>query len=190
MNPSRWGKLPNKLLFQIFAHLPLPKIVTLQILSHHWKAAFADDAESDFLQKCDELRPTFGLLTRDKVNKFWVRLLDVKFNTWHTIMIEAGHAHAVDITAASEDGGLVCFISSFKKSKTKTFLVDVVNPLTQRACALPPLHDFNVVQMVQMMVNPETKHYRVLVVGKKASGNMVAKLYDQSISLEKWIDST
>ena len=191
MDPSLWGTLPEPVLYGIFARLPLPKIISLQVLSKKWKKEMRDIhrdsdgniVQSEFLKMCEAVHQKVALITRDRENMFWVRLLDIRSNQWHTFQISAGEPDAADITAASENGGLVCFVSTLKTLKTskmKTFVVDVVNPLTKSSIMLPPLPHMNFVNIVQIVLDPETQNFKVLVTGGDASsGEMVAQVYDQ-----------
>lgn len=181
MDPSLWGsaRLPKTGLYGIFARLPLQKIISLQILSQEWKEEIhRDGAQSEFLKLCDKVHQKVALITRDKKNLFWVRLLDVTLNQWHAFQISAGEQDAVDVTAASEDGGLVCFVSTLKKPKSKTFIVDVVNPLTKTSTTLPPLKNMSVLKVAQIVV--EGGKFMVLAVGDDASnGELVAQVCEQ-----------
>jgi hypothetical protein len=112
-----------------------------------------------------------------------VRLLDATLNQWYAFQISAGLPDAVDITAASEDGGLVCFVSTLKKPKSKTFVVHVVNPLTKASTKLPPLPNMSVLKVAQIVF--EGEKFKVLVVGDDASnGELVAQVCEQDA--EAW----
>lgn len=197
IDPSLWSTLPKKVKHDVVARLPLPKVVSLLALSSELKKDPSKDAkgnieQSKFLERCEKVRPKLALITRDRDNKFWVRLLDIRSNEWYAFQIQGGEADADDITAASGDGGFVCFVSTLKKPKSKVFVVEVVNPLmTKFRRKLPQLLNMSIVKMVQIVFDAGSKYFRVLVVGdaEGGSGQLVAQVYDTSDRIPAWTNA-
>ena len=185
LDPFLWGTLlPEKVLHRIFASLPLPKIMSLQVLSRKWQENL--NTQSEFRQMCEELHRKVAILTRDRENVFWVRVLDTNSRQWCAFQISTGEPEA-DITAASEDGGLVCFVSILKRSKQRIFVINVMNILTKNSTKLPSLQNMKFVRMVQINVDAGTQTYKVLVVGDEASrGELVAQVYDSAGETREW----
>lgn len=99
-------------------------------------------------------------------------MFDIASNRWHSFETSLGYdPKCGDIFfiqgVSASVGGLVCLLSKVpSKSKKTPWFLFVCNPLTGVCKQLPPLAD--IVQqkiMVQLIMDREMKHYRVIVVG-------------------------
>jgi len=177
MNPGLWETLPRELLPLVFGHLPIDTISHMQILNKEWQRTITTDSE--FHRVCNEVYPSMiCLISKCRFNHFWVRVLDTKRWKWHTYGIVAGRP-AVDwrsckaiMTAACEDGGLLCFVTSWnmesrRKRKRSTLFFHVVNPLTRTSQELPPLFDMRNMELVQIQVDRRTRAFQVFVAARR-----------------------
>lgn len=145
MNPNLWGNLPQEILQNVFAHLPLGEISCLKLLSKEWRQIVSS---ADFQRVCSEVYPKLVcLLTRDRGargehNLFWVRVMDHS-QKWHTYGIHVagdllGELVSAEIGSrmypACEDQGWVCFATGgafkFKEEESASeFLLQRCEPL-------------------------------------------------------------
>ena len=182
MEPALWSTLPNELLHQIFARLPLPQIIRLQCLSTEWEWNLTSE-DSEFTRTCSEANPKIFAMVAEghTYGSVSVRLYDIKANRWHSIVYPY-HLYHVD-TLCAGDGGLVCIVSTATNKKKTPLIITVFNPLTGQCRALPhqDLRKLQL-QMVQLVMDRDTRCYKVIVVGEKKrragrSGDVVAKIY-------------
>jgi hypothetical protein len=185
MNPNLWGNLPQEILQNVFAHLPLGEISCLKLLSKEWRQIVSS---ADFQRVCSEVYPKLVcLLTRDRGardehNLFWVRVMDHS-QKWHTYEIHvAGDLLGELVSAeiglstrmypACEDQGWVCFatgvhLSSKKKKAPPSFYFNVVNPLTRSSHELPPLVNYTKLNLMRIHVNRATTAFKVFAYANR-----------------------
>lgn len=169
MNPNLWGNLPQEILQNVFAHLPLGEISCLTLLSKEWRQIVSSD---DFQRTCSEVHPKLVcLLTSNRVrNLFWVRVMDHS-QKWHTYEIRVAGDLLGDLIPTRmyppcEDQGWVCFAtgvhsSSKKKKAPPSLYFNVVNPLTRSSHELPPLVNYTPLNLLRIHVNRATKAFKV-----------------------------
>lgn len=197
MSPAVWGALPKDLLQIVFARLPLAAISRLKCLSKEWKASI-ETAHSDFCQVCEAINPksSFALVTTDgdQHGVFWVRVFDMKANRWHEFEFSSGDRYCVAATAC--DGGLVCLLSVSPKASRasheylpKPVFLTVWNLLTREKKKLPALKHLDGLYptMVQLFVDPQTKHYKVGVANQNIyDSGMPTRAYIYDSQSRKW----
>ncbi|KAG0587292.1 hypothetical protein KC19_2G154200 [Ceratodon purpureus] len=163
VNPGIWSKLPEDLVVQVFARLPIPRIIGLRKCSEAW-SAMSDS--SSFKGVFAEANPKlFGLLGWDgDLDKFRVRIVDVTTNEWHGTELELPKGNGYMDALFACDGGLVCFVPEWESGP---FLdsVFVCNPLTNCWKKLPdiPLGFIDPV-LVQLVTEGDGDWYRVILV--------------------------
>ncbi|KAG0626312.1 hypothetical protein M758_2G118500 [Ceratodon purpureus] len=163
VNPGIWSKLPEDLVVQVFARLPIPRIMGLRKCSEAW-SAMSDS--SSFKGVFAEANPKlFGLLGWDgDLDKFRVRIVDVTTNEWHGTELQLPKGNGYMDALFACDGGLVCFVP---ESESGPFLdsVFVCNPLTNCWKKLPviPLGFIDPV-LVQLVTEGDGDCYRVILV--------------------------
>ena len=119
----------------------------------------------------------------DDIGGLSIKMFDVEAHKWHkfemTLQPECD-CH----TMAACDGGLVCFVSRILDTVADPLRIVVLNPLTKEYKVLPTLAPLNKVQpqMVQLIMDRETKCYKVVLVGKKnrRTGTVSAKVYSSA----------
>lgn len=86
----------------------------------------------------------------------------------------------------ARDGGLICFVSTWRPSRANPVCIIVANLLTRVQRKLPPLkHVYSIPpKMMHMEVNSETKCYRVVVVGENLKGCPTIEIYNSGA--RKW----
>lgn len=130
LNPRLWSTLPSKLVIRIFAHLSLPKMKLLRLLSKNWKRRIdSEDSflrnyyrdNTDFRQVWDEACTSkFALICPEQImddgvprwyrqGKFWVNAFDLRTNKWYSALYKADPSWH-NLTVCACDGGLICFM--------------------------------------------------------------------------------
>ncbi|KAG0626570.1 hypothetical protein M758_2G135400 [Ceratodon purpureus] len=187
LDPFLWNSLPEDVVELVFARLSTGKIIALCEESKVWSAMARS---SNFRGVFSEGHPEiFGLVRWDEAGKrFWNLTYDVKSKEWMCQKL-AGLSEAIraskydryrDLMFAS-DGGLVCFVPQGDYSP---FTILVGNPLTDEWKALPQLSRarkdaLTLVTVVQLVVDEDTKCYRVILVrGKLDEGACAAHCFD------------
>lgn len=180
LDPRLWSKLPEKLVERVVASLPLPSFFRSRLVCKRWYSLLFSDS---FLELCANVRPArpwFLLFRRgvwseafvfDAVGKAWFRL-DLSFLPPRFTVVAAA-------------GGLLCCISEARGCKT----VLICNPLTRVCVQLPSALKERFVPTVGLVVEPNTKAYRVVVSGDDlispfAVKNLTTEMYDSR--LQQW----
>lgn len=177
MSPTIWSALPKDLLQRVFARLPLADIIRLQCLSKEWNQNLAS-ATSAFKVVCADANPKlFAIISGFCfTGKFDVKVYDMKSNTWHATMIDTGYTEPFNTMNAC-DGGLVCFLCTSAKSHVRLPII-VCNPLTRSMRALPLHTHKGQPRMLQLVMDRNTKFYKVIVVVDDINnGNLTAELF-------------
>lgn len=109
-------------------------------------------------------------------NDVSMHLYDMNSNRWHELQLSS--PNQVPCQAMSSDGGLLCVIS--RHALTMPVRIVVCNPLT-RAWRELPTHALSTIQpnMVQLVTNPGTKSYTVMVAARGDNFNH-AMIYDSA----------
>lgn len=177
MGPAIWSALPKDLLERVFARLPLADIVRLQCLSKEWNQKLTS-TNSDFKMVCADANPKLFAIISGYCfkGKFEVNVFDMKSNTWHATTIDTGYEEPFNTMNAC-DGGLVCFLCTSAKSHVRLPII-VCNPLTRSMRALPLHAHKGPVGMLQLVMDRNTKFYKVIVVVNDINnGNLTAELF-------------
>jgi hypothetical protein len=186
MDPAVWRNLPEEVLQMVFARLPLLQIVSLKCLSKAWRWNVTA-VESGFRRLCAGLqKPNVFALADEAIHSIGVldiKMFDVEAQKWHKFEMTLQPQFFCETMAAC-DGGLVCFVSRMLNKVANPLLIVVLNPLTKEYKVLPTLASLNKVQpqMVQLIMDRETKCYKVVLVGKKnrRTGTVLAKVYSSA----------
>jgi hypothetical protein len=173
MDPRLWSQLPVELLACVFARLSLPQIFALQKLSGVWSKRSRSSA---FRQLWTEAHPrVFGIVGHNDFGEFVITAYDSTHGWCSKVWCfkETKDTFYQDILIA-HDGGLVCFVPRFSRNGTDGISIKVGNPLTNRTRLLHvtprrtqgsqdhrPMEE---VILMQLVVDPETRSYRVLLV--------------------------
>ncbi|KAG0620528.1 hypothetical protein M758_4G223100 [Ceratodon purpureus] len=114
VNPGLWSKLTEDLVVQVFARLPIARIIGLRKCSKAW-SAMSDS--SSFKEIFAEANPKlFGLLGWDaNFQKFRTRIVDDTSKEWHGIELDNPNDMSKDSCHIC-DGGLICFVPESKGS--------------------------------------------------------------------------
>ena len=188
MDSALWSELPEALQELVFAHLPWPQIYQARILSKGWNEKLMSCiGDSELKHACVRAQPkSFALLGTSNRGSFFVEVFNMTSSRWRTLKISPGYkSKRADerkiFGMSASDGWLVCLLTNVSyESEKMPCLVSVCNPLTRVFKQLPPL--FGIVQpqiMMQMIMDQETKHYRVVVVGycKDSKVGTLVKVY-------------
>jgi hypothetical protein len=186
MDPAVWRNLPEEVMQMVFARLPMLQIVSLQCLSKAWRWNVTA-VESGFRRLSAGLqKPNVFALADEAIHDIGVlsiKMFDVEAQKWHGFEMTLQPEFACDTMAAC-DGGLVCFVSRMMNKVANPLRIVVLNPLTKEYKVLPTLASLNKVQpqMVQLIMDRETKCYKVVLVGKKnrSTGTVLAKVYSSA----------
>jgi hypothetical protein len=188
MDPAVWRNLPEEVVQMVFARLPLHQIVRLQCLSKAWRWKVTA-AESGFRRLCASAglqKPNMFALADEALHGMGIvsiKLFDAEAHKWHVFEMTLQPQFYCETMSAC-DGGLVCFVSRMLNRVANPLLIVVLNPLTKEYKVLPTLASLNKVQpqMVQLIMDRETKCYKVVLVGKKnrRTGTVLAKVYSSA----------
>ncbi|KAG0582857.1 hypothetical protein KC19_3G091600 [Ceratodon purpureus] len=197
VNPGIWSKLMEDLVVQVFARLPIPRIIELRKCSEAW-SAMSD--LSSFKGAFAEANPIlFGLLgwdaDLDKI--FCTRFFDVTTKEWHDIEMDLSKENRYKKSLIARDGGLVCFVKVSRGPDSNLTSVLVCNPL--RNCwnelleRMPPLGNIDPV-FVELVTEGDGDCYRVILVysEKLKVGNVEtygALMYDSKTGSWSIMDS-
>ncbi|KAG0587106.1 hypothetical protein KC19_2G141000 [Ceratodon purpureus] len=187
LDPFLWSTLPEDVVELVFARLSTGKIIALREQSAIWSAMAKS---SNFRGVFSESHPEiFGLVNWDKYGKrFWNLTYDIKSKEWMCQKLD-GLSEAIRASdydrhrdwMFASDGGLVCFVPRWDYSP---FTIFVGNPLTDEWKALPLLSQarkdaLTLVTVVQLVVDEDTKRYRVILVRRKlGQGACAAQYFD------------
>lgn len=177
MSPAIWSALPKDLLERVFARLPLADMIRLQCLSKEWNQNLTS-TNSAFKMVCADANPKlFAIISGICfIGKFEVKVYDMKSNTWHATMIDTGYEEPFNTMNAC-DGGLVCFLCTSAQSHVRLPII-VCNPLTRSLRALPLHAHKGQARMLQLVMDRNTKFYKVIVVVNDINnGNLTAELF-------------
>lgn len=184
LDPVVWSRLPEELLELIFARLPVAEIRRLQCLSKQWQRHMV--GKSRFKGICAKINSKIFALVSEDVDwygMFWVKLYDVNANKWHVFKLFLGAENEPFRTLSAADGGLICFISAWDATEENPLKIVVCNPLTQDVRKLVRQGvSTHQVEMLQIMTNRNTGHYKVLVGARtklvRTALHLVVDLFD------------
>ena len=169
VDPRVWRNLPQELVELVFAKLPLDAILGLCDVSRAWCAM---SRSSSFCGLFSARFPKlFGLLGMGRVGSIYsltTTIYDEESNKWLCYIDEKWpllmRDKAYHNSMFACDGGLVCFVPVENLASSP---IVVWNPLsdTSRTLPLMPLDNVEKVSvMVQLVVDDDTKGYRVILV--------------------------
>ncbi|KAG0584463.1 hypothetical protein KC19_3G211800 [Ceratodon purpureus] len=169
VDPRVWRNLPPELVELVFAKLPLDAILGLCDVSRAWCAM---SRSSSFCGLFSARFPKlFGLLGMGRVGSSYslnTTIYDEESNKWLCYIYENWSFPMPDKAYQNSmfacDGGLVCFVPVENLASAP---IVVWNPLsnTSRTLPLMPLDNVEkVIIMVQLVVDDDTKGYRVILV--------------------------
>nr|AJP06362.1 UFO2 [Pinus tabuliformis] len=174
MDPRLWSMLPPKLVEKILACLPPPSFFRMRSVCKHWYRLLFSDS---FLELCAEAAPQrqWFLLFKPGV---WTEgyLYDPFSMSWFRTSLSSLPSIFSVVASA---GGLLCCLSENPGCKT----VLICNPLTKECLQLPCTLKERFVPSVGLIVEKETKAYKVIVAGDDmispfAVKNLTTEMYD------------
>ncbi|KAG0556035.1 hypothetical protein KC19_11G020400 [Ceratodon purpureus] len=158
-----WSKLTEDLVVQVFARLPIPRIIGLRKCSEAW-SAMSDS--SSFKGVFAEANPKlFGFLGWDgDLDKFRARIVDVTSKECHGIELDFPKGNGYMDSLFACDGGLVCFVPVWEGDFCFKSAF-VCNPLTNHWKKLPDIpFGFQRIVLLQLVTDSDVICFRVIVV--------------------------
>ena len=190
--PAVWSMLPVELLQRVFARLPLPDIIRLRVLSKTWDK-YVTGVTPGFTKLCAERNPNmFALISEGSeydgdFGPMVIKLYNSKQKGWHKFVHETCVLLVCE-TMFAGNGGLVCLVCTARDKETYPLTIVVFNPLTRQWRKLPSSSSLSRIQpqMVQLVMDRDSKCYKVLVVGPKEDrgGDAVARIFSSETG--KW----
>ena len=193
--PSGPSTFVEELIEPVLAQLSLRQIAELNRDSSLWAAMLQT---SSFKRLCAAAHPEmgyrgFGLVGwhYDDKDVMRVTLFDTKSNKWtHVDLTDFPEEKEYEDAMCASDGGLVCFVPidsrSEKKMAAAALPILVCNPLTSEWKSLPlsPIAGRRQIILVQLVVDEDTKCYRVILVyADKLGAARGAFFYDSRTGL-------
>lgn len=160
MDPNVWGDLPDHLLHRVLLFLPFWKILRLRSVSKKWNRQLGSSNLSD---NCFS-RSSHGVLFimfADFLHLKAVATYNPTLNRWHLIPLkvfkpyESPNCFLILATA----GGLICLEERTWPNRS----LIVSNPINRSYRKLPPMLRMKRPYVVGMMIDADSRGYRILV---------------------------
>ncbi|XP_024389333.1 F-box/kelch-repeat protein At5g15710 isoform X2 [Physcomitrium patens] len=166
-----WGSLPEDLQDRILAWLPFPAFARACTVCKRWNSVMYSHSFLEMYRRVPSPEPCF--LMFEAKDRSMCSVYNPASNRWHRIPFTFFHYETKFPCAAA--GGLLCFcgVSAYPS-------LSVCNPVTRRWRELPPMLHKRFPNLVGMVVDPQTRAYKIVVAGDYYEDNVRTEVYDST----------